>query len=69
MCGWNEPDRGVSQQLSIQVDAKLIEELRKGAAQLAQGISIVVQGEGAAIGPRGRIPDAAGGVGQEAILA
>jgi hypothetical protein len=53
MCGWNEPDRGVSQQLSIQVDAKLIEELRKGAAQLAQGISIVVQGEGAAIGPGG----------------
>jgi hypothetical protein len=47
---------GYQQQLSIQVDAKLIEELRKGAAQLAQGISIVVQGEGAAIGPGGRIP-------------
>jgi hypothetical protein len=27
---------GYQQQLSIQVDAKLIEELRKGAAQLAQ---------------------------------
>jgi hypothetical protein len=37
MCGWNEPERVVSQQLSIQVDAKLIEELRNGAAQLAQG--------------------------------
>jgi hypothetical protein len=37
ICGWNEPERVQSQQVSIQVDAKLLEELRKGATQLAQG--------------------------------
>jgi hypothetical protein len=37
MCGWNEPERVQSQQVSIEVDAKLIEELRKGAMKLAQG--------------------------------
>ena len=34
MCGWNEPERVQSQQVSIQVDAKLLEELRKGHEQL-----------------------------------
>jgi hypothetical protein len=34
ICGWNEPERVQSQQVSIQVDAKLLEELRKGHEQL-----------------------------------
>ena len=34
LCGWNEPERVHSQQVSIQVDAKLLEELRKGHEQL-----------------------------------
>jgi hypothetical protein len=60
---------GYQQQLSIQVDAKLIEELRKGAAQLAQGDKHRSSGRGRGNRPRGENPDAAGGVGQEAILA
>ena len=60
---------GYQQQLSIQVDAKLIEELRKGAAQLAQGDKHRSSGTGRGNRPRGENPDAAGGVGQEAILA
>ena len=60
MCGWNEPDRGVSLPLSIQVDAKLIEEPRKGAAQLAQGDKHR-SSRGRGNRPRGENPDAAGG--------
>jgi hypothetical protein len=34
VCGWNEPERVQSQHVSIQVDAKMLEELRKGHEQL-----------------------------------